>query len=492
MGATFLRTMNIPELVAKSRSDYVRTAVRLWSDKLFYTATVEKILTRLHIVWEDMEYSYSWYQLLSRSVGLPSLTWIEYITQTGRDVTYETNMRDERTANRDEFDRVWGSEEWLLESGVAVLESHLTVDQMPRVFNDWKSSDAITHTVTDTDNDIDTDTDIDIVTVTHTNNDKDKDTQTYTDTDTDTVTDTVAVQTTDTDKVPFTTTTTLPATDTATTSTTDTDTATDTPYSPLTDISIEEIDTVINNLTDVSTHKSALQLMRQLAKSYHLVESYRLGQAISNTKKYQFDPQFLLDFGFISYYRGEYESAFEYCTQALVLVPESILVLQCIGVAGMYIPGKIIPALTAFKKSANLVERTYVEDENIENHIYITNNITNNTTNNDDNNNSSNNSNNNNNNNNNNDNSNNNSNNNNNNNNVINNNGSDLTSEVCKYTNDAILSNLLLALYKAGEHKEASQIICRVSDLPLVEYGGTVPYLHVRYDIFLLQNTLSD
>ena len=439
MGATFLRTMNIPELVAKSRSDYVRTAVRLWSDKKFYTAIVEKIRTRLDVVWEDMEYSYSWYQLLSRSAGLPSLTWIDYITQTGRDVTYETKMRVERTANRESFDCVWGTEEWLLERGVAVLDSHLSFDQVPRVFNDWKSNN---NTTTHTANVTDTDT----ATTTHTTTAIHTDTATQTHTDVDTSTHTLTHTHKHTGAHTDRFTVQLAASDSTTPADTATHTArhttADISYTPLTDITIADFDTVINNLSDVSTHKSALTLMRQLANSYHLIESYRLGMAILGTGKYQLDPQFLLDFGFISYYRGEYESAFEYCTQALVLVPESILVLQCIGVAGMYAPGKIIPAVAAFTKSAEQLERMYDVNQNIENDApnKMTNDNTNIT------------------------------------NNHITKNGNELTCEVCKYSKDAILTNLLSALFNAGEHAEASRIICRVTDLPLMEYGGTVHF----------------
>ena len=435
MGATFLRTMNIPELVAKSRSDYVRTAVRLWSDKKFYTAIVEKIRTRLDVVWEDMEYSYSWYQLLSRSVGLPSLTWIDYITQTGRDVTYETKMRVERTANRESFDRVWGTEEWLLERGVAVLDSHLSFDQVPRVFNDWKSNN---NTTTHTANVTDTDT----ATTTHTTTaiHTDTPTQTHTDMDTPTHTPTHTHKHTGAHADRFTVQ--FAASDTTTTADTARHTTADISYTPPTDITIANIDTVINNLSDVSTHKSALTLMRRLANSYHLIESYRLGMAILGTGKYQLDPQFLLDLGYLSHYRGEYESAFEYCTQALVLVPESILVLQCIGVAGMYAPGKIIPAVAAFTKSAEQLERMYDVNQNIENDApnKMTNDNTNIT------------------------------------NNHITKNGNELTCEVCKYSKDAILTNLLSALFNAGEHAEASRIICRVTDLPLMEYGGTVHF----------------
>ena len=131
--------MNMPELVARSRSEYIRIAVRLWADKGFYRGTVAKIESRLSVVWEDMEYAFSWYQLLSRAAGLPSLPWDAYITQTGRDLLHETMMRDTRRANRAAFDAVWGAETWLLDGGVARLEARLESDQSPRVFSDWVS-----------------------------------------------------------------------------------------------------------------------------------------------------------------------------------------------------------------------------------------------------------------------------------------------------------------------------------------------------------------
>ena len=140
MGAAFFRTMNMPELVARNRSEYVQMAARLGTDKIHLQHVKQKIQERLSLIWEDMEYVHSWYRFLSIVSGVAPMSWEVFVNQTGRDVLKETRLVEQRQANRKAFDRAWGTERWLLgHDGIAHLESHLTPQQVPKIFNDWQS-----------------------------------------------------------------------------------------------------------------------------------------------------------------------------------------------------------------------------------------------------------------------------------------------------------------------------------------------------------------
>ena len=140
MGAAFFRTMNMPELVARNRSEYIQMAARLGMDKYHLQQVKQKIQERTSLIWEDMEYVHAWYRFLSTVSGISPMPWDIFVNQTGRDVAKETTLVQQRQANRKEFDRIWGTERWLLgHDGVAHLESHLTPQQIPKIFNDWQS-----------------------------------------------------------------------------------------------------------------------------------------------------------------------------------------------------------------------------------------------------------------------------------------------------------------------------------------------------------------
>ena len=84
MGQTYYRTMNIPELVAKNRSDYIHIALRCITDENFKSNVIEKILTRRYLIWEDMAVPFGWTQLLTRVMGREVMNWDTFIMTTGR------------------------------------------------------------------------------------------------------------------------------------------------------------------------------------------------------------------------------------------------------------------------------------------------------------------------------------------------------------------------------------------------------------------------
>jgi hypothetical protein len=159
MGQAFYRTMNIPDLVAKSRDNYVDIATRLSTEADYYRSIRKLIGERSHLLWEDMEVPFVWSQLLSHAVGVQAMTWDEFIQSTGRNVTRENELLAARQLNRQDFARVWGDERYMLDArGVAVMETRLPVNLLqvpyedleraldipsPRIFNNWKSSTAV-------------------------------------------------------------------------------------------------------------------------------------------------------------------------------------------------------------------------------------------------------------------------------------------------------------------------------------------------------------
>jgi hypothetical protein len=154
MGAAFLRTMNLPELVARNVSEYVDIAVRLGANSEFYRTMCAAIVQRVDLIWEDMHFPYQWTGFLSTMVGLPVPSWEEFLHLSGRDVALEMKRTEIRDKNIALFDVAWGPEAWLLNpDGSAPLETMLdTPESVPCIFTNWachksSSSDNLYKTV---------------------------------------------------------------------------------------------------------------------------------------------------------------------------------------------------------------------------------------------------------------------------------------------------------------------------------------------------------
>ena len=137
MGAAFYRTMNIPELVAKNRSDYAHIAIKLSANSTFYSHMRQLILERSGLIWEDMSVPFNWMQFLARVSGLLSPSWERFLEGSERNVSHEMKLATLRENNRKSFDAKWGPEFWLLSDGIASLPSFLEPSQRPLIFSDW-------------------------------------------------------------------------------------------------------------------------------------------------------------------------------------------------------------------------------------------------------------------------------------------------------------------------------------------------------------------
>ena len=99
MGAAFMRTMNIPDLVARNRTEYVDISARLGLDPEYLLHMAALITERVDLIWEDMEVPFTWSNMLCNIIGAPALSWEDFLLQTGRDVQVEKDRSALRVSN---------------------------------------------------------------------------------------------------------------------------------------------------------------------------------------------------------------------------------------------------------------------------------------------------------------------------------------------------------------------------------------------------------
>jgi hypothetical protein len=144
MGYSFLRTMNIPELVATNISNYIQIAGKLANDRNFYEQTVFKIKDRLDLIWEDMMFPYSVTSFMQRLFGYKVSSYEQFLAGIkDRIVDVELTRTAMRTTNAEAFDEVFGKQLWQLdEKGQASLESMIDdASRWPRIFEHWRRTD---------------------------------------------------------------------------------------------------------------------------------------------------------------------------------------------------------------------------------------------------------------------------------------------------------------------------------------------------------------
>jgi predicted O-linked N-acetylglucosamine transferase (SPINDLY family) len=142
MGASLLRTLNLPELVAHNVSEYIQIAVRLSTDQSFYSSIKSLIVNRSWLIWNDMLAPYSWTSFLATSTGLPVPSWEKYLASFDLDVVKESNFRIIREQNQETFDLRWGKETWLLDqSGIPHLPQLIGDHELLPIFENWRVAD---------------------------------------------------------------------------------------------------------------------------------------------------------------------------------------------------------------------------------------------------------------------------------------------------------------------------------------------------------------
>lgn len=134
----FYRTMDLPELVAQNRSDYVNIAVKLAYDSQFYQSVKQRLVDNSYLIWEDIEVPFMWSNFLTHLGGARPVNWDQFLLESGRNIAKENDLKRKREENRQNFRRRWGEETWLLRSdGVAPMISTPNKYEPPVIFADW-------------------------------------------------------------------------------------------------------------------------------------------------------------------------------------------------------------------------------------------------------------------------------------------------------------------------------------------------------------------
>jgi hypothetical protein len=148
MGAAFLRTMNLSELIASDIEEYIEISLKLAEDTRFYKEVQTKIIKNLPLIWEDMSYPYQWTIFFQRLLGFPISSFSSFLQQTGRNITHDMIFTEERAKSSFACDKaiLYDTEKgkrmklWQLnELGIADTET-LQKDETvwPKVFEYWK------------------------------------------------------------------------------------------------------------------------------------------------------------------------------------------------------------------------------------------------------------------------------------------------------------------------------------------------------------------
>lgn len=278
MGGAFLRTMNIPELMAKNQSNYIEIAIKLSKDQSFYNSIQSKVISRLDLIWEDLEVPFGWGQFLSKVVGLQPHTWNQFLQQSGRNIEVENKRLAIRQSNRMEFDRVWGKEYWLLQNGVARLETHLDATMKPRIFEDWKTMNGVI--------------------INNENKSKKNNSNSEKNFNGEKLIHSINVK------------------------------------SNIKINSDNKNDIIRDDYNMVSGYEEILKEIRDLASVGNCEDAYKV--AITIYDVFKNDPLYLIDLGSIQFFRGENDQAYKLCNRAAELAPESLLAHVCMGVTSTY------------------------------------------------------------------------------------------------------------------------------------------------------------
>jgi hypothetical protein len=290
MGAAFLRTMNIPELVARNRSEYVDIAVRLSQDAGFYDRMVALITERVDLIWEDMSVPYAWTQLLCGLTGSAAPSWETFLASSGRDTVVEQRRTAARDSNARLFDETWGPERWLLQGGVATLESMLEDPlQLPCIIRDWNCSGGMV------------------------------------------LDGAIAAHLREPGK-------------------SQENSATEEP--PLVPYTVDSGGAII--VADADLHKLAAVRGNYLQLCNDGDFNSALSVAQSLHMYYAHLPQYLVEMGLIHIFLGNHTAGVHYCKQAKRVAPPASLIHGCIGLGGMYLPELADETIHAFRTALRL------------------------------------------------------------------------------------------------------------------------------------------
>jgi hypothetical protein len=101
-----------------------------------------------------------------------------------------------------------------------------------------------------------------------------------------------------------------------------------------------------------------IDVMKLMLLENRYEETYQIAVKLLNTERYSNDFQLLIDLCILQSYRRDYESAYEYCSSAASLEPDSSTALHLLGVVSLYVEGRKIEAVHILIKSWQLQQQS--------------------------------------------------------------------------------------------------------------------------------------
>lgn len=308
MGYAFLRTMNISELVASDIQDYIKISLRLSYDKGFYDDIKTRIINGVDLIWEDMEFPFRMTTFLQRIMDLPMDTYESFLVQSRRSVKVELERSRLRAVNALSFDSLFAPQTWQLnDRGQATLQDIVTDQNIwPRIFEHWREKVRLNHSQP-------------TLNLTQSSTDQPTYHQRH-------------------NRLP--------------------------PDNP----EIDKFDMrrlSLNVMSSFSKNSSKDSENDRVATWYRkfraLIDEANFAKAIpyaaSRPEELRNNTGFLLDLGLLYFANGDFQPAFDICSQLLPYAEDSPQVHSCVGISGMYLSDKEEASLTALKKAVAIIQR---------------------------------------------------------------------------------------------------------------------------------------
>jgi len=113
-----------------------------------------------------------------------------------------------------------------------------------------------------------------------------------------------------------------------------------------------------------------IDVMKLLLLENRYDDTYQIAIKLLNTERYRNDPQLLIDLCILQSYRRDYESAYEYCSSAASLEPDSPTALHLLGVVSMYVEGRKIEAVRILIKSWQLQQQHSIHKSSSHSYLF--------------------------------------------------------------------------------------------------------------------------
>lgn len=112
-----------------------------------------------------------------------------------------------------------------------------------------------------------------------------------------------------------------------------------------------------------------IDVMKLLLLENRYDDIYQIAFNLLNTQKHSNDSRLMIDLCILQSYRRDYESAYNYCSSASSLDPDSSIALHLLGVVTMYVEGRKVEAVNTLIKSWQL-QRQRIHKSNSQSYLF--------------------------------------------------------------------------------------------------------------------------